>query len=180
MDHVDIFVGNNTMVNPELYKLWLNGYTAPEAAQMQQKRGVLLEYGATYEMLLSDTLDHFRTFLMLERFLKNPPSMGEQLVFQIAATTQRSLIHEYYQFDATVIREILSKKLSSRCRNALDDVSDRTKVSLRSCRRQFDNVKRVFKTVEEMPGSLVDNITTHFLLSIQLAQEKETDIFDLQ
>ena len=69
-----------------------------------------------------------------------------------------------------MIREILSKKLSSRFRNALDDVSDRTKVSLRSCRRQFDNVKRVFKTVEEMPGSLVDNITSHFLLSTQLAQ----------
>jgi len=69
-----------------------------------------------------------------------------------------------------VIREILSKKLSSRFRNALDDVSDRTRVSLRSCRRQFDNVKRVFKTVEEMPGSLVDNITSYFLLSTQLAQ----------
>ena len=35
---------------------------------------------------------------------------------------------------------------------------------------QFDNVKRVFKVVEEMTGSLVDNIKTYFLLSDHLAQ----------
>ena len=35
---------------------------------------------------------------------------------------------------------------------------------------QFDNVKRVFKSVEEMPGSLVGNIQTHFLLSKHLAE----------
>ena len=42
----------------------------------------------------------------------------------------------YYQFDDAVIREILGKKLSSRNRKDLDDVNEKTKVSLRSCRRQ--------------------------------------------
>lgn len=85
------------------------------------------------------------------------------------------------------MRELLGKKLTTRQRNALDDVSDKTRVPLRSCRRQvcisvcgilsislfkfqFDNVKQVFKTVEEMLGSLVDNIKTHFLLSDHLAK----------
>lgn len=35
---------------------------------------------------------------------------------------------------------------------------------------QFDNFKRVFKVVEEMRGSLVDNIQQHFLLSDRLAR----------
>lgn len=35
---------------------------------------------------------------------------------------------------------------------------------------QFDNLKRVFKTVEEMMGSLVENIKTHYLLSEDLAR----------
>ena len=36
---------------------------------------------------------------------------------------------------------------------------------------QFDNVKRVFKTVEEMPGSLEKNIKTHFcIMSDELAK----------
>lgn len=37
-------------------------------------------------------------------------------------------------------------------------------------RRQFDNVKRVFKTVEEMQGSVVTNIKTLFLLPDDLAR----------
>ena len=35
---------------------------------------------------------------------------------------------------------------------------------------QFDNVKRVFRTVEDMMGSLVKNIQTHYLLSDELAK----------
>ena len=45
-------------------------------------------------------------------------------------------ICRYYQFDKRVVREILGKKLTGRLRKDLDDVSDKTKVSLKSCRRQ--------------------------------------------
>jgi Acidic fibroblast growth factor binding (FIBP). len=37
-------------------------------------------------------------------------------------------------------------------------------------RRQFDNVKRVFKVVEDMQGSVVHNIKTNFLLPEELAR----------
>lgn len=177
MADVDIFVGNNTIIDPEVYQLWLNGFTAQEAATIQQKRGVLQQYGATFDVLLSDTLDHYRTFGMIERLLQHPSRMGDQSVFQITHDTQRMLIERYYEFDAAVVREILGKKLSSRNRNALDDVSDKTKVQLRSCRRQFDNVKRVFKVVEEMMGSLVNNITSHFLLPKHLAEQYSAIVF---
>ena len=42
----------------------------------------------------------------------------------------------YYEFDAAIIREILGKKLSTKNRNNLDDVSEKTHIPLRSCRRQ--------------------------------------------
>ena len=74
-------------------------------------------------------------------------------------------------------REILGKKLSSKNRKDLNELSERTKVNLKSCRRQFDNVKRVYKAVEEMNGSLVANIQTQFLLPEQLAQRYATVIF---
>ena len=38
------------------------------------------------------------------------------------------------------------------------------------CGCQFDNIKRVYKAVEDMTGSLVDNIQCQFLLSQSLAQ----------
>lgn len=81
-----------------------------------------------------------------------------------------SLMSRYYGFDAEVMREILNKKINSRSRSSLDDISEKTRVYLRSCRRQFDNLKRVFKVVEDLSGNLVENIKLNFLLSTDLAQ----------
>lgn len=69
--------------------------TAQEAASLQQKRGNLQHYGATFDMLLSDILDHYRTFGMLERYLKNPSKMAGQLELQIASHTQSLLIEKF-------------------------------------------------------------------------------------
>ena len=72
--------------------------TAQEAASLQQKRGNLQHYGATFDMLLSDILDHWRTFGMLERYLKNPSKMAGQLELQIALHTQSLLIEKSSSF----------------------------------------------------------------------------------
>lgn len=79
-------------------------------------------------------------------------------------------ICRYYNLDDTVAREVLGKKLSSRHRKDLDEVADRTGIRLKSCRRQFDNIKRIFKMVEEMPGNVTNNIRQHFLLPEELAR----------
>jgi hypothetical protein len=71
----------------------------------------------------------------------------------------------------------LGKKLSGRNRKELSDVSEKTRVGLKSCRRQFDNVKRVYKTAEEMSGNLVYNIQTHFLLPEALAKRYATVVY---
>lgn len=76
----------------------------------------------------------------------------------------------YYEFNDCVIRELLGKKLTSKSRKDMDEVAERTGVSIKSCRRQYDNVKRVFKVVEDLPGSLVANIKQHFLLPDDLAK----------
>lgn len=52
----------------------------------------------------------------------------------------------------------------------MDEVAEKTGITLKSCRRQYDNVKRVFKIVEDLPGSLTTNIKQHFLLSDDLAK----------
>jgi hypothetical protein len=87
-----------------------------------------------------------------------------------------------------VYRDILGKKLSTRNRKDLDDLSERTGINILSCRflrkipvklvyvklkfsrRQFDNAKRVFKVVEEMPGLVVPNIIENFALDKDLAK----------
>lgn len=56
-------------------------------------------------------------------------------------------------------------------------MSEKTGVPLKSCRRQFDNVKRIFKTVEEMQGPIVQNIQKLFFLPEELARRYGCIVF---
>ncbi|RWS27764.1 growth hormone-inducible transmembrane-like protein, partial [Leptotrombidium deliense] len=129
------------------------------------------------DLIISDVLDQFRTFCLIEKYLQTPTLLAEQWTFQITSKTQRLLVAKYYDFDDGVIREILGKKLSGRNRKDLDDVSEKTNVRLKSCRRQFDNIKRVYKIVEDLSGNLVINIQTHFLLPENLAKKYATVVY---
>ncbi|XP_015681950.1 acidic fibroblast growth factor intracellular-binding protein [Protobothrops mucrosquamatus] len=167
--NLDIFVGNTTLIDEEVYQLWLDGYSVDDAVSLRLRSGILEQTGATVDVLQSDTMDHYRTFYMLERLLHSPPKLLNQLLFQIPPCRQTMLIERYYAFNDAFVREVLGKKLSKGTKKDLDDISAKTGVTLNSCRRQFDNFKRVFKAVEELRGSLVENIQQHFLLSDRLA-----------
>ena len=91
---IDVFVGNSTVVDPEIYQLWVDGYAAHEAADVLQRRGILQECGASMDLLMSDVLDHYRTFHMLERLLHRP-GLAEEWTFQLEPDTQKMLIEKY-------------------------------------------------------------------------------------
>ena len=82
----------------------------------------------------------------------------KKLVFSQQGSYNDVSCCRYYQFDDAVIREILGKKLSSRNRKDLDDVNEKTKVSLRSCRRQ---VGRDLSCVARKPVFGVSNRVQH-------------------
>ncbi|XP_044737513.1 acidic fibroblast growth factor intracellular-binding protein isoform X1 [Chrysoperla carnea] len=174
---LDIFISNYMLVDPEIYQLWIDGHSSNDAVSILNQRGICQKTGATLDLVTSDVLDHYRTYSLLEKLLSDPPKVQEQLSFQIDPETKQLLIEKYYGFDDSVIRELLGKKLSSRHRKDLDEVAEKTGINLKSCRRQFDNVKRIFKVVEEMPGSLVQNIEKHFLLSEELAKKYSSIVF---
>lgn len=71
----------------------------------------------------------------------------------------------YYQFDSVVVREILGRKLSSRNRKDMDDVSEKTRIPIRSCRRQVCTGKTL--SCHDVPGklSLVTMYLQNFLQS---------------
>ncbi|XP_077997432.1 acidic fibroblast growth factor intracellular-binding protein-like [Glandiceps talaboti] len=177
MSDINIFVGNTTYIDAEVYQLWLDGRSVNEAVFARQHTGILRKTGATTDMLMYDTLDHYRTFNMLEKILHHPSQIVNQMLLQMPLATQKMLIEKYYEFDYPVVREILGKKLSSKNRKDLDDISDKTNVKLRSCRRQFDNFKRVFKMVEDMEGPMFKNIRVHFLVSEKLAKQYAAIVF---
>ena len=103
---------------------------------------------------------------------ETPFNFSAQFQF-IDECTKERLIESYYDLDGLLCREIVGKKLSSRLRKDLDEICEKISTTdksvvacgagavglrLKSARRQFDNVKRVFKTIEEMGGDYVTNI----------------------
>ncbi|XP_074040335.1 acidic fibroblast growth factor intracellular-binding protein isoform X2 [Leptinotarsa decemlineata] len=177
MTEVDVFISNYTVVDPEIYQLWVDGYTASEAVNILNGKGLGQQTGASIELIASDVLDHYRTYSLLEKLLSYPNKLQEQFVLQIDSQTSSLLVEKYYEFDDEVIREILGKKLSSKNRKDLDEVAEKTGKPLKSCRRQFDNVKKIFKSVEEVPGSTVENVKNSFQLSDELAKKYSCIVF---
>lgn len=114
------------------------------------------------------------TFLLLFHFLSFSPFIFSR---KIPHTLRQEIIELYYNFDEPVVREFLGKKLSGKNRKDLDDVSEKTKTSLRSCKRQFDNIKQVLRVVDDFEGSLVENIKAHFHLSESLSQSYASLVF---
>lgn len=160
---------------PVRKKPWITIINLDSLAQEAAKTIVENEFsilGNVHEdLVISYVLDQYRTFQMIEKLLHIPMQLSEQWTFQMTPATQRILIEKYYDFNHSVIREILGKKLSARNRKELDEVSEKTEVSIKSCRRQFDNIKRVYKTVEDLSGNLCQNIQSHFLLPRELAKK---------
>ncbi|KAK0081079.1 hypothetical protein PV325_012825 [Microctonus aethiopoides] len=178
LSEVDVFVSNYTLVDPEVYQLWVDGQSSSDAVSILHQRGICQQTNATIDLVASDVLDHYRTYSLLERLFHTPTKLAsEQLAFQIEPQTSQMLIEMYYEFNDCVIRELLGKKLTSKSRKDMDEVAERTGVSIKSCRRQYDNVKRVFKVVEDLPGSLVANIKQHFLLPDDLAKRYAAVVF---
>lgn len=63
-----------------------------DAVSLRVRSGILEQTGATAAVLQSDTMDHYRTFHMLERLLHAPPKLLHQLIFQIPPSRQALLI----------------------------------------------------------------------------------------
>eukprot|EP00061_Rhincodon_typus_P007308 g28887.t1 len=89
---LDVFVGNTTLIDKDVYQLWLDGYSVSDAVSIRIQSGILEQSGATPDVLESDTMDHYRAFQMLERLLHSPPKLINQLLFQIPPPMQSMLI----------------------------------------------------------------------------------------
>ncbi|CAM9808393.1 unnamed protein product [Ascophyllum nodosum] len=121
------------------------GSTAEETTQdeaLNQKR----QLEALFD---KETVDAYRVFNSMEHFLCQPEYLRGQLQVQIDDPTQGWMVTRYHELDDAVVREILGKKVTSKTRKDLDDVSDLTGVPLRSCHRQYDNIRRLLSNLED-------------------------------
>lgn len=168
---IDVLVSDNTAVDLTLFQYWLDGCTVNEAANLVRRNEADFLKNFSEDLLIADILDQYRTFALIEKLLPCPSKLSEDWTFRMAEETKITLVEKFYDFDESVMRSILGKKLSARSRKDLDEISRKSGRSLKSCRRQFDNFKRIYKTVDGLQGSIITNIQEHFLLSERLAQK---------
>lgn len=174
---IDVFISNYTLIDADIFQQWIEGYSTSEASLYLKQKCFGQIMTAHIDLIVSDILDQYRTYSLIERLLQAPVKLSEQSSFQLDPKTLGLIIEKYYSIDDSVAREILGKKLSSRYRKDLDEVAEKTFVKLKSCRRQFDNVKRIFKAVEELPGNITTNIKQLFMLSDTLAKKYASIVF---
>ena len=168
MSSFDISVEDPQFIKGDIYKLWLQGIPADAAARTISAREPERKFPLS--LWLAEVADQFRAFVLLEHFLQQPKYFPGQCLFPLSSSMRDALIEGYYEFDENLVRDLLGKKLSTRTKKDIDEICERINISLKSGRRQFDNMKRIYKTVEDLDGSLYDNIQKHFLLPRKMSE----------
>ena len=176
---LDVFVSAPAGLDLNVFSLWLMGCDVHTATRLRRdsEPEISREFEDFEVLLFSDTQDQYRLFNTLEPYLQLPSTLMTQQLIQLTTVTKYALVEQYYTFDEEVVREFLGKKLNTKNRKDLDDVCEKTKISLKSCKRQFDNIKQVLRVVDDYEGSLVENIKSQFCLSEDLARSYASVVF---
>lgn len=176
---MNVFLCDPTEIDMLVFSQWLQGLSIDNAVKVRNRKDFTgFERSPNFlQLLQSETEDQYRLFNLLEPYLQNPRTLVKHHVFPIPTHVCKEIIEKYYALDEAVIREFLGKKLNARHRRDLDDISKSTGVSLKSCCRQFDNIKQVLKAVDDLDGSLVSNIKSEFLLPDYLAKTYASVVF---
>lgn len=175
---VDIFVGNNLIIDIDIFILWIEGFSAEESKELMLKRDPSL-LDIKESIIIKDIHDHYHIFGRLEQYLADPPRLKKQLMFQISDEISEKLIEKYYGYDTIIMRELLCHKLNQRQRKDLDDISEKTgyRYRVKSCRRQFDNLKRIIRTIEDLKGPIYKNISENFCLPQKMTEHYTAFVF---
>eukprot|EP00043_Microstomoeca_roanoka_P013072 m.127680 g.127680 ORF g.127680 m.127680 type:complete len:352 (-) comp15660_c2_seq1:33-1088(-) len=174
MSELSVWVSDRPGFSPSVFDCWITGLNVELAARNREE---YTEYPGIADIVVDDTRDQYMLFKQLEPFLQNPVAFKHQDIVPMSEDDRNHLLYSYYHYDADLMLKILGKQLSRGLRKDLDELADETKISLTSCNRQFDNLRRIFKTVEDQPGSLEQLIKDNFLLNGSQAKDYAAMVF---
>ncbi|VDN96458.1 unnamed protein product [Rodentolepis nana] len=164
--------------NEELFEFWIEGLSTDDAARKLHSQVEVEIFNLSLDLLISYVADQFAQFTLLESALARPDVFITYPSNCIVDwRLQRKLVERYYSLDDILCRELLGSKLSARFRRDLTDTAERCGLRLRSVKRQYDNLRRVARFVEDTPGHLCDIIRRSFCLPISLAESYSVMIF---
>ncbi|KAF0685581.1 Aste57867_22549 [Aphanomyces stellatus] len=187
----DTFLTDPVLLSEDVYALWLEGQNTSSALDIRFRShshpssstsldfSDANEFDQLRDLIWRDTIDQYRLFEKLESYLMQPWLLRTQLLFQIPPWQQQEMTEKYYGIDGAVVRRLLGKKLTSRAQKDLDEVSEYSLRTLKNCRRQFENLRRIYAFLEEknFQGALSRAICDQFLISEKLAVKYSCLVF---
>lgn len=173
------------IIHQNIYNSWLDGYSISQTSHYLHKKIISkkkkeeeirlsMDSWKTSEevhlkLLQSQVVSQFRFFDKMKYLLVDPQSFETNpLTYNIPPSIKRIMIEKYFSFDEIFMREIIGRKLNPKLRKELEEIKEKTKKTLGSCQRQFENILRISKEIREEENSKLDIpsfIKKEFLLS---------------
>jgi len=177
----DVFVSDPLVVDQHIYRCWLQGFDESEAA-IRKQPFIPPQFQAHFKswsiLLLSEVQDQYRNFRLLEHHLRYPCLSGSDAIFQVTPQAHQMMVESYYELDDVLMRELIGRKMTNGLRRDLQDISEKVNLKIACCWRQFDNLKRVYKTVtRDFRSHAVDVIQRNFGISKDLANKYARIVF---
>jgi len=177
----DVFVSDPVVVDQFIYRCWLRGYDELEASNQKlasTPSQLNLYYKNLQQLMLSEVQDQYRNFRLVEHHLRHPSQSGSDAIFQVPPQTHQMMIESYYEVDDVLMRELIGRKLTGGLRRDMQDISEKVNIKIACCYRQFENLKRVYKTViRDLRSLSVDIIQSNFGMSRDLACKYSRIVF---
>ncbi|KAL7061298.1 hypothetical protein AAHC03_010258 [Spirometra sp. Aus1] len=178
VDRVDVINTSPTLFSEDLFKFWIDGMTVEECIKALQNHADVVQFNLSPDLLRASISDEYAQFSLLESAMHHPDTfVASPSRCSLDVQTRKQLVSQYYSLDDSVLRELTGSKLSTRFRRDLTEVAERSGVRLNSCRRQYENLRRVARLAEDSPGKLTDIIKKCFVLPHSLAEVYTAMIF---
>ena len=187
----DVFLSDPFRVDLKLFECWTRGeceFDVIQRQHKQQQQQQIKEAPSTTSASGEgmETMDgegdvsahvrhQFHFFRFLAEKLERPCSLLGRLELHLPLDSQPAIIEKFYSFDDEFVRELVGEKLTTNLRRDIDDIAEKTGITLASCQRQFDNLRRVWKVATSTDygsskRSVVTRIGMHFRLPARLAE----------
>ena len=160
------------VIDVQSFSLWLSGLSPQVAAERIIKIDFEDQFHSvdseTTQLYKEETVDRFRNYTLLENSLKTPRLLRRNRYLPSSTFFEAQkidLVSKYYSFDPAFSVIFLGRKLTNKFQKDLDDVRDEVGVPLRSVRRQFGNLRRIFDFYDDVGDSVM--VTTQTLLEIE-------------
>jgi hypothetical protein len=140
-----VFVADPPEFDASMFELWLSNMTPENVTRVRARESgdVVSQLPNYQQLLLDDTLDHYRTYNLLSHYLNCPMLFMESSSIPLPPPERAKMIGLYYDVDTTVARYVLGKKLDAR--RDYEDLVEATNLSAGYCRRHYENFRRVYR-----------------------------------